>query len=117
MGKLTTHVLDTAKGVPAQGIGIRLLHSRHGQWVKVAEAITNADGRCDQPILEGEAFVVGEYELQFATGPYLEATGQASAGLKFLETIVIRFGVLNTSSHYHVPLLLQPYGYTTYRGS
>lgn len=117
MGKLSTHVLDTARGNPAQGISIILLHERDGRWIKVAEAVTNADGRCDRAILEGDAFVAGEYEIQFLAGPYLEATGQSAPGRKFLDTIVIRFGVADAGAHYHVPLLLQPFGYTTYRGS
>ena len=78
---------------------------------------TNADGRCDAPLLSGEAMKAGEYELRFHAGDYLDAAGAKTPGQKFLNLIPIRFGVDDTSGHYHVPLLLAPYGYSTYRGS
>ena len=118
--RLTTHVLDTSLGRPAAGIAISLVRITDGARTPVADAVTNADGRCDAPLLAGDAFAIGEYELTFATGPYLDATGQGGAntgsGPKFLSDIVIRFGMAERT-HYHVPLLLSPFGYSTYRGS
>jgi 5-hydroxyisourate hydrolase len=113
MGKLTTHVLDTAKGCPAQGVRIDIFRGD----VQLASVVTNADGRVDAPILEGEALVSGNYELRFYAGDYLRTT---TPGLKeplFLDIIPIRFGIADASQHHHVPLLLSPFGYSTYRGS
>ncbi len=117
MGKLTTHVLDTALGRPASGIPVRLHALRGGERTLVAETVTNADGRCDAPVLEGSAFAAGEYEIEFLAGDYLARTAGTDAELPFLGTVPIRFGVANADEHYHVPLLLSPYGYSTYRGS
>ncbi len=115
MGRLTTHVLDTANGCPGAGIRIDLF--RQGQDDAIASRITNADGRCDTPLLENEAFTPGEYELVFHAGEYFNARGQEDGEHRFLDRIVIRFGVNEGDQHYHVPLLLSPYGYSTYRGS
>lgn len=117
-GRLTTHVLDTSLGRPAAGLGVTLSRiSGDGTRTVVASASTNADGRCDAPLLEGETFATGTYELVFAAGPYLAATSAASRGTHpFLDDIVIRFG-MGEAAHYHVPLLLSPFGYSTYRGS
>ena len=125
--RLTTHVLDVSLGRPAAGIAVHLVRIEAGGRTRVADAVTNADGRCDEPLLAGKAFVVGEYDLIFAAGPYLDATGphrdaagQSGAhdgsGVRFLSDIVIRFGMAEMT-HYHVPLLLSPFGYSTYRGS
>ncbi|MCB1339570.1 MAG: hydroxyisourate hydrolase [Pseudooceanicola sp.] len=114
-GYLTTHVLDTARGRPAEGIAIAL-YRIGGTREKIAEAVTNADGRTDKPILPAEIFQVGTYELVFFAGDYLRRTGQAGADPLFLDQVPIRFGMAE-ASHYHVPLLLSPYGYSTYRGS
>jgi 5-hydroxyisourate hydrolase len=84
---------------------------------KIKDAITNADGRTDGPLLEGADLTAGAYELVFCAGDYLRASGQAGAGTLFLDEIPIRFGVANAAEHYHVPLLLSPFGYATYRGS
>lgn len=111
MGRLTTHVLDTARGVPAAGLRIELF--RDG--ARVAEAVTNADGRCDAPLLEGAGFATGRYELRFHAGDYLRAAGTLPDPA-FLDVIPIAFGIAE-DAHYHVPLLLSPYGYATYRGS
>lgn len=116
-GKLTTHVLDTARGVPAAGIGFRLYRASGNSHRRIAEGVTNANGRTDAPLLEGKALAVGSYELIFAVGAYLRATGQAGDGVLFLEDIPIRFGISDDAVHYHVPLLLSPFGYSTYRGS
>ena len=127
MGRLTTHVLDTAAGRP--GAGIRLVVERlgaDGERTRVAEAVTNADGRCDAPLLEGDALVAAEHEIRFAVGDYFrgreggaapDAAGPDAADLRFLDTVVVRFGVAHPDEHYHVPLLVSPHAYSTYRGS
>jgi 5-hydroxyisourate hydrolase len=115
-GFLTTHVLDTARGCPAEGLRITLYRVTGKAHRKIAEMATNADGRTDTPILPHESFATGMYELVFAAGAYLRATGQAGPEPLFLDEVPIRFGMARTD-HYHVPLLLSPYGYSTYRGS
>lgn len=115
-GYLTTHVLDTARGCPAEGIKIALYRVSGDSHRKIAEAVTNADGRTDTPILPEKAFQPGTYELVFFCGDYIRATGQAGAEPLFLDQIPLRFG-MSEPSHYHVPLLLSPFGYATYRGS
>ncbi|RAR59601.1 MULTISPECIES: hydroxyisourate hydrolase [Halomonadaceae] len=116
MGYLTTHVLDTARGCPGQGIRLELFRLDGESRTRLTEAVTNADGRCDAPLLERDAFTEGEYELLFHAGDYLHALGEPASGV-FLERIPLRFRVADADEHYHVPLLLSPYGYTTYRGS
>jgi 5-hydroxyisourate hydrolase len=106
MGRLTTHVLDTAAGRPAAGVGIVL---RRG-GVVVAETSTNADGRTDAPLAEGDAFVAGTYEIEFAVGGHF-------AGEGFLDRVPVRFTIADPTGHYHVPLLCSPWSYSTYRGS
>lgn len=116
-GYLTTHVLDTARGRPAAGVRIALYRVSGNSHRKIAEAVTNADGRTDAPVLPAAKFTPGIYELVFFTGDYLRATGQAGAEPLFLDEIPIRFGLSDAAAHYHVPLLLSPHGYATYRGS
>lgn len=116
-GYLTTHVLDTARGCPAEGIRIVLYDLADGGRKKLAETVTNADGRTDKPILPKEVFAVGCYELVFFAGEYLRKTGQAEGDPLFLDEVPIRFGMSESEAHYHVPLLLSAYGYSTYRGS
>ncbi|WP_168016638.1 hydroxyisourate hydrolase [Halomonas salinarum] len=116
MGYLTTHVLDTARGRPGRGIRVELFRLDGETRTHLSDAVTNADGRCDSPLLEGDAFRQGEYELLFHAGDYLNQQAQAASGV-FLERIPLRFRVADADEHYHVPLLLSPYGYTTYRGS
>lgn len=116
-GYLTTHVLDTARGLPAEGVQIALYRVSGNAHTKIAETVTNADGRTDGPILPQGTFKTGTYELVFFAGDYLRATGQGGAEPLFLDQIPIRFGMNDAGAHYHVPLLLSPYGYSTYRGS
>ena len=116
-GRLTTHVLNTASGRPAADLKIELFRVTDGGAQSIAEVRTNADGRADAPLLEGEDFVPGVYELLFHAGDYLKANGQAGDDPLFLDLIPIRFGIANADQHFHVPLLLSPYGYSTYRGS
>jgi 5-hydroxyisourate hydrolase len=116
MGRLTTHVLDTANGCPGAGIRIELFRiGTDGN--PVASVITNTDGRCDKAMLEGEAFTRGEYELVFHAGDYFKDKGQQPGDHPFLNHVVVRFSVSEPHEHYHVPLLLSPFGYSTYRGS
>lgn len=116
-GYLTTHVLDTAKGCPAAGLKIALYRVSGNSHRKIAETVTNADGRTDSPILPAGDFKTGTYELVFYAGDYLRASGQAGDDPLFLDEVPIRFGMSDAAAHYHVPLLLSPFGYSTYRGS
>lgn len=115
-GFLTTHVLDTARGCPAAGLKITLYRLTGEAREMIAEKTTNADGRTDGPILPAESFVCGQYELVFEAGAYLRAAGQGAPEPLFLDVVPIRFGMAE-EDHYHVPLLISPYGYSTYRGS
>jgi len=117
MGRLSTHVLDTARGRPAAGVTITLYRISGQSHRKIKQVVTNADGRTDGPLLEGESLTEGRYELVFAAGDYLRQTGQAGEGTLFLDEIPIRFGVPDARQHYHVPLLISPFAYSTYRGS
>jgi len=115
MGRLTTHVLDIANGCP--GAAIRIDLYRVGQTAPLLSALTNSDGRCAAPLLSDEDFVAGRYELVFHAGEYFNARGQTDGEHRFLDQVVVRFGIDDTQQHCHVPLLLSPYGYSTYRGS
>lgn len=115
-GFLTTHVLDTARGCPAEGVKIVLYRVSGNSHRKIAETMTNADGRTNAPILPEDVFKAGTYELVFHAGDYLRAAGLDASNPLFLDQVPIRFG-MNEEAHYHVPLLLSPYGYSTYRGS
>ncbi len=116
-GKLTTHVLDTALGKPAAGVKISLFRVADNGSEKIAETVTNSDGRTDAPMLAGAGLIEGTYELVFSAGAYLRSSGQASGEVLFLDEIPIRFGVPDAGAHYHVPLLISPFAYSTYRGS
>lgn len=116
MGRLTTHVLDTAHGGPASDVKIAL-YRIDGEASLLTEVRTNSDGRCDSPLLEGEAFKAGRYKLVFSAGAYFAGLGVESSEPRFLDEIVIQFGIADPGEHYHVPLLLSPFGYSTYRGS
>lgn len=115
-GYLTTHVLDTARGCPAQGLTITLFRIEGDSRVKLKTLMTNDDGRTDEQILPETEFEIGTYELVFDCGDYLDRTSAPVKEPRFLDVVPIRFG-MNEASHYHVPLLLSPYGFSTYRGS
>lgn len=121
MGYLTTHILDTTKGIAAAGVKIDLYQqTKDGQRQLIHSTISNNDGRCDQPLLQADSFSAGIYELEFAIDEYF-ADGANEDSLKegpsFLNTVIIRFGINDENAHYHVPLLVSPYSYSTYRGS
>lgn len=116
MGKLTTHVLDTAHGCPGKGIALRL-YKCGKKDVLLVKAKTNADGRCDAPLLSGADMKAGTYRLEFDTAAYFKSKGAKLAKTPFLDVVVIQFGIADAAAHYHVPLLVSPYGYSTYRGS
>jgi len=116
-GRLTTHVLDTARGRPAAGLRVSLYRIEGDGRMLLCEARTNADGRTDVPLLQGAAMMSGVHELVFAAGDYLRANGQTEDDPAFLDLVPIRFAITAAGDSYHVPLLLSPYGYATYRGS
>jgi len=115
MGRLTTHILDIAQGKPAAKVAIRLYALDDGRRL-AASTISNADGRTDAPLLDGDAMTTGRFELEFDIGPYFAAQGVGGGDPAFLDTVVIRFAV-RAGEHYHVPLLASPWSYSTYRGS
>jgi 5-hydroxyisourate hydrolase len=117
MGKLTTHVLDTANGRPGAGIKVELFALAGDTRRALKTTTTNDDGRCDQPLLEGDALVAGEYELVFGAGDYFASIGTKVPEPRFVDRVVLRFGVADAAAHYHVPLLVSPWSYSTYRGS
>ncbi len=114
-GKLTTHVLDTARGRPAAGLKIDLFHLAEAERVLLGTFFTNSDGRVSEPVLSPPEFQQGVYELVFHAGAYHSAAGEGGE-LPFLDLVPVRF-TLAADEHFHVPLLLSPYGYSTYRGS
>lgn len=116
MGRLTTHVLDTAHGTPGAGIAVTV-YRLDGPRREVARTVTNHDGRCDAPLLEGAALEAGKYEIVFAAGDYFRALGLKLPEPPFVDKVALRFGIANTDQHYHVPLLVSPWSYSTYRGS
>lgn len=115
LGRLTTHVLDTAEGRPAAGLGLTLARLEGQAWHVLGRFRTNADGRADAPLLAGDAVRPGQYELVFHVGAW--RTAQGAPGTGFYEDIPIRFRIADPAGHYHVPLILAPFGYSTYRGS
>jgi 5-hydroxyisourate hydrolase len=115
-GYLTTHVLDTARGTPAEGMEVVLFRLRDGERTELARLTTNADGRTDRQILPESDFATGTYELEFHAGAWMDASGVPAESPRFLDIIPIRFG-MSQQDHYHVPLLISPFGFSTYRGS
>lgn len=116
-GRLTTHVLDTTHGRPGAGIAVTLHRLDGGRRDRLVQTRTNADGRCDAPLLAGAELIPGVYELEFEAGAYFRGLGLDPGEPAFLDVVPIRFGVSKPDQHYHVPLLISPYGYSTYRGS
>ncbi|WP_027284789.1 hydroxyisourate hydrolase [Rubritepida flocculans] len=116
MGRLSTHVLDTSRGRPGAGMAFALYRVEGEARVKLAEGVTNEDGRAPKPLLEGEAFRPGRYMLVFRVAAYFRALGVALPDPPFLDEVTLCFGMAE-DGHYHVPLLVSPFGYTTYRGS
>ncbi|MFC5550964.1 hydroxyisourate hydrolase [Massilia aerilata] len=117
MGKLSTHVLDTAQGKPGAGVKLELYAVEGGQRSLVKQELTNSDGRCNTPLLEGEQLKAGQYELVFAAGDYFAAQGVALPSPRFIDRVTIAFGVADPGQNYHVPLVVTPWSYSTYRGS
>jgi 5-hydroxyisourate hydrolase len=116
VGRLTTHVLDTVQGTPAAGMAVELYRRESDSVAALKSATTSADGRI-APLLEGDAFVAGRYRLVFAAGAYFRGRGLTLPEPPFVDEIVIDFGVADATAHYHVPLLVSPWSYSTYRGS
>lgn len=118
MGRLSTHVLDTANGVPAKGMAVTLSRrAPDGAWQLVKTLATDDDGRTGGPLLEGSALVAGEYQLLFQVGAYFRARGAVLPDPPFLDAVPLQFGIADPAGHYHVPLLCSPWSYSTYRGS
>jgi len=118
VGSLTTHVLDTAQGRPAADMVVELWRlAASGERTLLRTARTNADGRTDEPLLTGEEMAAGVYELVFAVGAYFATQPVTTAAPPFLDQVPVRFGIADAHAHYHVPLLVSPWAYSTYRGS
>lgn len=118
MGRLTTHVLDTVSGGPAQGMTVELYAlGADGKTKRLKTVTTNSDGRVDAPLLEGQSLASGVYELRFHVADHFARMKTAQAAPPFLDIVPLRFGVADPSAHYHVPLLVSPWSYSTYRGS
>lgn len=117
MGKLSTHVLDITQGKPGAGVKLALYAvSAEGRTLLVTD-VTNADGRCATPLLEGEQLKAGKYELVFGAGDYFAALGVELPEPRFIDEVTIAFGVASAEQNYHVPLVVSPWAYSTYRGS
>ncbi len=117
MGKLSTHVLDTTQGKPGAGVKVELYAVKENQRTLVKTETTNQDGRCSGPLLEGDALQPGQYELVFAAGDYFAAQGVALPSPRFIDRVTIAFGIAHADQNYHVPLVVTPWSYATYRGS
>jgi len=116
MTKLTTHVLDIYSGKPGNGIKVDLYYLKDNDRKKIKSIILNKDGRADEPLIEGENFLEGKYEIVFFIGDYFKEIIN-SKKIPFLDDVIIKFGISNSKEHYHVPLLVSPWSYSTYRGS
>lgn len=117
MARLSTHVLDTANGVPAGGVRLTLHRLDGARNELVAERTTNADGRTDAPLLTGDSIVCGRYRLTFFMGDYFRDRGMTLSDPPFVDVVELQFGIADPAGHYHVPLLASPWSYATYRGS
>ena len=117
MGKLSTHVLDTTQGKPGAGVGIELYAVGAAGRTLLTRTSTNQDGRCDAPLLEGASMQAGQYELVFAAGDYFAAQGVALPEPRFVDRVTLAFGIAHPEQNYHVPLVVTPWSYSTYRGS
>jgi 5-hydroxyisourate hydrolase len=117
MGKLSTHVLDITQGKPGTGVELALYAIEGTQRILLKNAVTNGDGRCDGPLLEGDEMKAGKYQLVFAAGDYFARQGVRLAAPRFVDEVVIAFGIADASQNYHVPLVVSPWAYSTYRGS
>lgn len=117
MGKLSTHVLDVTQGKPAAGVAIELYAVEEGARRLLCKAVTNNDGRCDAPLLQGADLRRGTYELVFAAGDYFNAQGFVQPQPRFIDRVTIAFGIADPDQNYHVPLVVSPWSYSTYRGS
>ena len=117
MGRLSTHVLDTAHGLPAADVEVTLSRQAGGAWQPVKTVRTNADGRTDAPLLTGAELVAGVYRLEFAIGEHFRRRGMKLAEPLFVDRVILQVGIADADAHYHVPLLASPWSYSTYRGS
>jgi 5-hydroxyisourate hydrolase len=117
MGKLSTHVLDVTQGKPGAGVALELYAVNGGNRALLRQTVTNADGRCDAPLLQGDELRVGQYELVFAAGDYFAAQGMTLPKPRFVDRVTIAFGIADPDQNYHVPLVVSPWSYSTYRGS
>jgi 5-hydroxyisourate hydrolase len=117
MGRLSTHVLDTRTGAPAAGMRIEFSVLENGTWHKLKALQTNADGRTDAPLMDGDAMRTGEFKIVFHVAEYFRKLGVALPDPPFLDRVPVRFGIADVEAHYHVPLLCTPWSYSTYRGS
>jgi 5-hydroxyisourate hydrolase len=117
MGHLSTHVLDTANGCPAAGMKVTLQRLDDDGPTTLRRITLNADGRADGPLLDATAMAVGRYRLLFEVAPYFRARGAAMTEPPFIDTVQLDFGIADATGHYHVPLLVSPWSYSTYRGS
>ena len=117
MGHLSTHVLDTAHGCPAAGMAVTLQRIDAGGPVMLKSLVLNHDGRADGPLLDAAAMATGRYRLLFEVAPYFRARGVALSDPPFIDVVQLDFGIADAQGHYHVPLLVSPWSYSTYRGS
>lgn len=117
MGKLSTHVLDVTQGKPGAGVEVELYAVDDGERTLLRRTVTNQDGRCDAPLLQGDEMRPGKYELVFAAGDYFATQGVALPEPRFIDRVTIAFGIADATQNYHVPLVVSPWSYSTYRGS
>ncbi len=117
MGKLSTHVLDVTQGKPGVGVKVALFAVRGNEKVLLKNAVTNSDGRCDAPLLQGDELLAGRYELVFGAGDYFAGQGVQLPAPCFVDEVVLAFGIADPAQNYHVPLVVSPWSYSTYRGS